>query len=83
MMVKSSNTDEYFNKAVDTMKIFEFPNGLTVRELKTIIENWLEMDDDGELTEVWIETSRYLSNPVTMVSPLNQCDIILCSSRGK
>jgi len=70
-------------KHKQTKKISEFPNGLTVRELKTIIENWLEMDDDGELTEVWIETGHYLSNPVTMVSPLNQCDIILCSSKGK
>ncbi len=60
-----------------------FPNGLTVRELKEIITDWSETDENGEPTEVWIETGWCLSSIVIEVSPLNKreksADLILIS----
>ena len=60
-----------------------FPNGLTVKELKEIIADWAETGEDGEETEVWIETDRHLSSIVTEICPLNQrgnsADLILRS----
>ena len=53
------------------LNIKNFKHGLTVRELKEIIENWPEFDDDGEPTEVWIECKAFESNPVYRVSSLN------------
>ena len=37
---------------------------MTVKELKKILENWPETDDEGNPTEVWIETGEMLSSPV-------------------
>jgi len=49
----------------------EFPNGLTVKQLKEIIKNWSENRPCGEETEVWIEKDG-LSNQVFSISPLNK-----------
>lgn len=50
----------------------KFPNGLTVKELKELLTDWPETNEDGEPTEVWIETERGLSSIVTKVWPLNK-----------
>ena len=50
----------------------EFKNGLTVRQLKTLIENWPEINEfTGEECEVWSMTGKGLSSQVTRVVPLN------------
>lgn len=54
------------------MQMKSFPNGLTVKELKEIIADWAETDEDGEPTEVWIETGWCLSSVVIEVTPLNK-----------
>lgn len=53
-----------------------FPNGLTVRELKALIADWPEIDDEGNEAEVWIEDDSSLSNIVKKVWPLNDVDIL-------
>lgn len=50
----------------------DFPNGLTVAELKALIADWPEIGQDGEPTEVWIETGRNRSSPVVSTVPLNK-----------
>lgn len=45
--------------------------GLTVLELKRLVANWPELNDDGELTEVWIGNKDGLSNPATEIVSLN------------
>ena len=66
------------------MQINNFPNGLTVKELKAIVKDWAETDENGDPTEVWIETGRCLSSVVTEVGHLNMsensADLILSSS---
>ena len=49
----------------------QFRMGMTVTELKALIQDWPETDGTGEPTEVWIETAKNQSSPVTVVSPLN------------
>jgi len=70
--------------------ITEFPNGMTVRELKKVIEFWPEVNQyTGEECEVWIETGRNLGSQVRKVWPLNErendglisADIILTANR--
>lgn len=55
------------------------PIRLKVRELKKILADWPETDEDGELTEVWIETGKNMSSAVVEVLPLNKADIIFIS----
>lgn len=54
------------------LKPVEIPNGLTVKQLKGIIKDWPETNDMGEPCEVWMETGRGLSSPVSTVWPLNK-----------
>lgn len=65
------------------MQTRDFPNGLTVKELKEIIADWAETYENGEPTEVWIETGWCLSSAVVEVAPLNvrekSADLILSS----
>ncbi len=50
----------------------EYKNGMTVRDLKALIKNWLEENfDTGEPTEVWIGTDVGTSNQVTAAFELN------------
>lgn len=53
------------------MAMYPFANGMTVKQLKELIKDWPEMDRDGEPTEVWIETGKGLTSPVTMATTLN------------
>ena len=55
-------------------KIIIKPNGLTIKELKEIIKNMPDNDNNGEPYEVWIHTSKGLSSPVKEISPLNKSE---------
>lgn len=44
---------------------------LTVLELKRLIANWPELNDDGLLTEVWVSGEAGLSNPAKAIVSLN------------
>jgi hypothetical protein len=50
----------------------DFPNGLTVKELKELVKDWPEVDEFGEPCEVWVETSQGYSNVVKSVTTLNK-----------
>lgn len=52
-------------------KILQFPNGMTVAELKEIIKDWPEKDGQGDPCEVWVCDAIGLSNQVVSVSALN------------
>ena len=59
----------------DNCKHYHASNGLTVYELKKIIKDWPEYNEEtGEECEVWFETGDGLSSPVTEVWPLNKRD---------
>lgn len=51
--------------------LYEFKNGMTVKELKELIKDWPEEDWLGDPTGVWVETGRNLSSPVTIAGSLN------------
>ena len=45
---------------------------MTVKQLKEIIKDWPEVNlDNGEETEVWVETGWCRSSPITCAVPLN------------
>lgn len=46
-------------------------NGLTVAELKRVIKNWPETNEDGEPCEVWLCGSNGLSNQAFEIWSLN------------
>jgi len=52
---------------------------MTVLELKEIIQDWPEVDAEGSLAEVWMETSNCLSSIVSSVVRLNQVDMLFIS----
>mgnify|MGYP007082280266 CR=1 FL=1 len=49
-------------------------NGITIKELKELIKDMSEVDKYGEDYEVWIETGKGLSSPVTYAGKLNSRD---------
>jgi hypothetical protein len=52
--------------------IAEFPDGLTIRELKAALENWSETTACDEDCEVWISNAKTgTSSPVKSIIPLN------------
>lgn len=53
---------------------------MTIKELKDILQDWPEIDENGKPFEVWIETGWCLSSLVVDVDPLNRNDIILASN---
>lgn len=56
----------------NTNMIKQFTDGLTVRDLKRIIKDWPEEDENGELTEVWVGKHEGWSQMVIEVSSLNK-----------
>ena len=44
------------------METCYLPNGLTVKKLKEILQDWPEIDSEGNETTVWMETEW--DNPV-------------------
>jgi hypothetical protein len=57
-------------------RTYEFDEGLTVTELKRIIQDWPEVDDNGDPTEVWFETGDQTSSIVLTMSWLNSGDVV-------
>ena len=55
----------------------EYPMGMTVKQLKNIIKDWPEEDDNGDDSEVFLVTGLNLSGPATTVENLNGTDILL------
>lgn len=53
------------------MQNHKFPQGMTVKELKALVKDWPEEDENGEPTDVFIETGRGLSSAVTEVWMMN------------
>jgi hypothetical protein len=53
-------------------------NGITIKELKTLINSLPETDEYGDDYEIWIENTdaEGLSNPVKTIMQLNQGDLI-------
>ena len=49
----------------------DFPDGMTVAELKAMIRDWPETDEHGEPCEVWLCNGAALSNQAMMATPLN------------
>jgi hypothetical protein len=62
-------------------EMFKSPNGLTVKELKEIVNQLPDCNADGESFEVWLESGENLSSPVKSTCALNNrtdgCDIKL------
>lgn len=58
------------------MKLFVNENGVTVKELKAILENWPDVDSNGEDSQVWMYSNYGSSSPVIDISKLNETDII-------
>lgn len=53
------------------------PAPLTVRALKDYIRTHRDVDEDGEPFEVWIETSKGVSNVAVVVKRLNVGNVLL------
>jgi len=62
--------------------IHEFPNGMTVAELKKLVADWPEKDQNGDDNEVWLQTSPGASSPVVTFAKLNERDIYLAPSQS-
>lgn len=56
--------------------MMEYQNGLTVRELKSLLADWPEEDAFGEPATVWFMTGDTTSSPVVSASHLNSVDIV-------
>lgn len=54
-----------------------FPNGMKIRDLKSLVANCPLHDEQGEDFEVWMMTGDGLSSPVMNMSSLNRGDILL------
>jgi len=55
-----------------TLRLYDFPNGMTVTELKKLVCDWPETDEYGEPCEVWLCDSRGLSNQAKRAGALNR-----------
>ncbi len=53
------------------LEIQRFANGLSVKQLKELIKDWPETNQDGEPTEVWMALEDGSSKPVSEIAPLN------------
>lgn len=53
------------------LKAYDFPNGMTVAELKELVREWPETDEFGDPCEVWLCDQSGLSNQARMLTPLN------------
>jgi len=53
---------------------------MTVKQLKEILKDWPETKENGEPTEVWLETGLMLSSQASNFSRLGQDDFLLESN---
>ena len=59
------------------MTIHRFENGMTITDLKKVIDGMPEKDDNGEDYEVWMSVGRQISSQVSQAVDLNKGDLIL------
>ena len=60
------------------VKIHEFKNGMTIAELKQLVIDLPEVDENGDPGTVWFgDPDEHRSSLVTIVSRLNQVDLLL------
>lgn len=55
----------------------KFPLGMTVRDLRDLVNELPLVDRYGDDAEVFMKTGRNLSGPVRTVWPLNSADVLL------
>ncbi len=55
-----------------TLRLHDFPNGMTVAELKKLVRDWPETDEYGDPCEVWLCDARGLSNQAKRAGALNR-----------
>lgn len=58
-------------------KILRNKNGITIAELKALIEDLPETDKNGDPYEVWISNKERSSNMAREIWPLNEGDILI------
>ena len=59
----------------NSVKVYTFPHGMTIRELKKAIASWPEVNENGDDYKVWIEGKRnFLINQAGVIYPLNKND---------
>lgn len=51
--------------------IAQYPEGMTVKELKELVKDWPEIGEDGEPLGVWLGNSDGTSSPAFSASSLN------------
>lgn len=56
-------------------------DGITITQLKNWIKDLPEVDQNGDDYEVWVATDISSSTPATLVSKLNDGDILIESYR--
>lgn len=66
-----SRTKRVITEERGLLGIKEFINGMTVAELKAIVKDWPETNDEGEPCEVWVCGRTGLSSQITTASSLN------------
>jgi len=54
-------------------------NGITIKELKSLVKNLPEQDENGEAFELWVTNTddSSLSNVATSIFKLNKGDLIV------
>ena len=57
--------------------LINYDNGMTVKDLKVLIKDWPELDENGDDSEVWIGFKDGTSNQVFKSAPLGRSDLIL------
>jgi hypothetical protein len=58
------------------MKIKQYSNGLTVKELKEYLKDVPDIDEvTGEPTTVWLQSGFELTSPCHMITPIDRTDI--------
>ena len=50
---------------------------MKIKELKELLKEWPDFNEDGEPSEIWIETDNLISNEVESFSLLNSSDLLL------
>ena len=58
------------------LQIQEFPNGMSVKDLKKLVANLPEVNESGEDNEAWMMTGNGTTSQIANVSPLNRGDIL-------
>lgn len=68
-----------YDKVPDTVPFQAEPEvgAVTVSQLKAIIAEWPELDEEGDPNQVWLATGDGLSSPCISVFQFSHMDIIL------